>query len=589
MKKNKIFFITSMPVILAFCSLFAICDSVYAAARTPSRGTPASRKPALTNTLPAQKSTNTTTETVAETIVEAVSEQPKKTNSEPVFEEEKSVVVNKSSQFDDIVSNVVESAAPDNSFAEQIRKQRAALAAADASSSFANAQKKSAQTGSNACDSALRKCMVSKCGDDFSNCALDGDTIFGDKLNACRRDTNCTAEEFTAFTREIKDDRDMNARLGSYNRVINCGNQYNACIMNECGTTYSKCLGKKFADAATEKCNMIAKECMEADSSLASRFGTAIGKLRENAEIEVKKDEEQLYKLRDLMRSTCQGLGATFDERSFDCVYTVNFFTGAITDGPTASRKRYAGDTFVCMQEWFGVNATTFKENAYRETASQTAASSAMLGSGLGVAAGAISSGAIDRAVDTQKAKKDLKEECKAQSGNLKNGECVFDEKKAERQEERAERKAERQEKREDKKEERQEKRTENKENKKSKQTDSNDEDSDVKEEKNGKGKQLVNNIKSKIDESKANIAERKAERQEKREDKKEERQEKWDTVKEKAGEKLGNLFNKKNKNAEPDAQDGLDVEAPDEAILRAPTKSGSALTINQSTAGNIM
>lgn len=524
MKKNKIFFMTSMPIILAVCSLFTVSDSLYAAVRTSSsRTAPAVKKAVTSNTSSAQKSTNTT----------------KATDSESFFEESDSVIINKSSQFDDIVSNVVESAAPDNSFAEQIRKQRASFAAAESSSSFANAQKKSAQTGSNACDSALRKCMVSKCGDDFSNCALDGDTIFGDKLNACRRDTNCTAEEFTAFTREIKDDRDMNARLTSYNRVINCGNQYNACIMNECGTTYSKCLGKKFADAATEKCNLIAKECMEADSSLASRFGTAIGKLRENAEIEVKKDEEQLYKLRDLMRSTCQGLGAAFDERSFDCVYTVNFFTGAITDNPTASRKRYAGDTFVCMQEWFGVNATTFKENAYRETASQTAASSAMLGSGLGVAAGAISSGAIDRAVDTQKAKKDLKKECKAQGGNLKNGECVFDKKKAERQEKRAERKAERQEKREDKKEERQEK----------------------------------------WDTVKAG---------EKWDTVKEKAGEKLDTVKEKAGEKLGNLFNKTNKNAEPDAQDGLDVEAPDETILRAPIKSGSALTINQGTAGNI-
>ena len=412
MKKNKIFFMTSMPIILAVCSLFTVSDSLYAAVRTSSsRTAPAVKKAVTSNTSSAQKSTNTT----------------KATDSESFFEESDSVIINKSNQFDSVVSDIIESAAPDNSFAEQIRKQRASFAAAESSSSFANNQKNSAQTGSNACDSALRKCMVSKCGDDFSNCAFDGDTIFGDKLNACRRDTNCTAEEFTAFTREIKDDRDMNARLTSYNRVINCGNQYNACIINECGTTYSKCLGKKFADAATEKCNMIAKECMEADSSLASRFGTAIGKLRENAEKEVKKDEEQLYKLRDLMRSTCQGLGATFDERSFDCVYTVNFFTSAITDGPTASRKRYAGDTFVCMQEWFGVNATTFKENAYRETASQTAASAAMLGSGLGTAAGIISSGAIDRALETQHAKKDYKEECnKIKGTKWHKGECLL-------------------------------------------------------------------------------------------------------------------------------------------------------------------
>ena len=127
------------------------------------------------------------------------------------------------------------------------------------------------------------------------------------------------------------------------------------------------------------------------------------------------------------MKSTCENMGAMFDERTFDCVYTINFFAGANQSTPLASRKRYAGDTFVCTQEWFGVNATTFKENALRETRSQTAASSAMLGSGVGTAAGLVASGAIGRAIDTQKAKKDLKEECKDQGGQLKNGECVFD------------------------------------------------------------------------------------------------------------------------------------------------------------------
>ena len=91
------------------------------------------------------------------------------------------------------------------------------------------------------------------------------------------------------------------------------------------------------------------------------------------------------------------------------------------------TRKLYAGDTFICTQEWFGTNVTTFKENAYRETRSQTAASSAMLGSGLGTAAGLISSGAIGRALETQQAKKDLKSECTAQGGTLKNGECKLE------------------------------------------------------------------------------------------------------------------------------------------------------------------
>jgi len=421
MRKNKIFFMTSMPVILAVCSLFMVCDMANAAPRVGTRGTTSTRKPVTTTTAQETVSSVSTSNTSSDTKNESA---------------QKISVVNKSNQFDSIVSDVIESAVPENSFADEIRKQRAAFAVSDATSTIAEAQKKAAHSGSNACDSDLRKCMMEKCGNDFSGCALDGDTMFGDKLNLCRQKTDCTGEEFRLFTTEIKADRDLNARLSSYENVISCGNQYNACILNECGTTYSKCLGKTNADAAVQKCNTIAKECMESDSGLAARFGTAIGKLRESAEVEVKRDEEELYKMRDLMKSTCTSLGAMFDERSFDCVYTVNFFTSAVTDGPTASRKRYAGDTFVCMQEWFGVNATTFKENAYRETRSQTAASSAMLGSGLGTAAGIVSSGAIDRALDTQHAKKDYKEECKKQGGNLKKGECVLpDGKKLERQE----------------------------------------------------------------------------------------------------------------------------------------------------------
>ena len=72
------------------------------------------------------------------------------------------------------------------------------------------------------------------------------------------------------------------------------------------------------------------------------------------------------------------------------------------------------------------VIATSYQENAYRETRAQTAASSAMLGSGLGTAAGLVTSGAMGRALDTQKAKKAYKEECKENEGKKwKNGKCV--------------------------------------------------------------------------------------------------------------------------------------------------------------------
>ena len=336
----------------------------------------------------------------------------------------------------------------------EIRRQRAALAASEASSAVNTAQRTALQTGSNSCNSDLRKCMMEKCGDDFTNCATDGDSVFGEKLNSCKRTTNCTNHEFSLLAPEIKNDRDMNVRLASYNNVINCGNQYNACIMNECGTTYNKCLDKVYTDAALRKCETIARECAEYDSGLTARFGTAIGMLRENAGKKIATDEARLYELRDLMRATCEKLGAKFDERSLDCVYSINFYAGDNQTTPLASRKAYAGDTFVCTQEWFGINATTYMENAYRETRSQTGASSAMLGSGVGTAAGLITSGAITRAIDTQKAKQELNAErvsqglptLEAEEREKKQSvqQAKIEERAAEREERRAEREARR-------------------------------------------------------------------------------------------------------------------------------------------------
>ena len=418
--KNE-FFIKSLSIIAMMCVLPFACN---AAANDTSRTRISTRANA---TIAARRPTATrqSTTTVQQPVVET------ETETETVFYEEPEplIIENKTTQFDDVISNISESPLNeinDSEFAEQIRKQRNALFASESADRANISMQNSLAQGVNACDTGLRQCMKKTCGDDFTKCALDGDTLFGDKLNRCRRETECTGEEFKLFTTEIKADRDLNVQLQSYTAVIECGNKYNACIQEECGTTFNKCLGKNAQDRAIKACEKIAKNCTEQDSGLSQRVGYTIGVLREHAEIEVKSDEERMYALRDLMRNSCERIGAMFDERSFDCVYTVNFFTGEEQQYPTASRKRYAGDTFVCMQEWFGINATTYKENAYRETRSQTGASSAMLGSGLGTATGLITSGAIDRAIKTQKAKKELdKEECHRGGGiNYLSGVC---------------------------------------------------------------------------------------------------------------------------------------------------------------------
>lgn len=411
--------------VLFSCARIAICGLVWTIcigtsdAAVAQRGrvavsrgntSAASRMPTMTTTNKANNNTSASTTTT--------------TTTEPEVEEtevaEEVIIEDKTDQFDTVLDKTTSSGTDGgaSSLAEMVRNQRAAL---DAQSITDAAKKSTVAAGANSCDSGLRACMKSKCGNDFSKCAGDTDTMWGTKMDACRRDLTCTGHEYAIFAAEIKADRDMNAKISAYNAIVDCGNNYNDCIVTECGTTFSKCLGKKAGDAAIEKCKKIANDCREQDSGLAARTMNVFGTLRLDAEKQVAADEKRLYELRDKMASVCQRLGATFDERTLDCVYTVNFYAG---DDNTlfASKKAYAGSTFDCTQNWFGIDVTTFKENAYRLTRSQTAASSAMLGSGVGMGVGAITSGAIDRALDRQKAEKALKKAEKEYDENYGDG-----------------------------------------------------------------------------------------------------------------------------------------------------------------------
>ncbi len=422
-------------------SAFMIGESLGAA--VVQRGTTTARPSTASNVsaaarMPTVSATVNTATTQEETVVETT---PVVEEAEP--EAEPLIIENKSSQFDEILDETTSSStsSSDNEMAELIRKQRAAYDAQDAASTASQSMQTALATGQNACDVALRKCMQEKCGNDFSKCSGDTDTTWGNKIDSCRLNTECTGEEYSMFAAEIKADRDMAAQLSQYNEIIDCGNRYNDCIITQCGTTFSKCLGKTAGDAAIKACETIAKNCTQQDSGLARRAMQVFGTLRQDAEVQVKADEERLYALRDQMRNQCQAMGAMFDDRSLDCVYTVEFYAG---DDSTlyASKKAYAGNSFSCTPNWFGIDVTTFMENAYRLTRSETSATSAFMGAGLGVATGSITSGAIDRAIDRGKAEKALKDA--ENEGKEEEKAAEKAEKQAERKEQQEAKKAER-------------------------------------------------------------------------------------------------------------------------------------------------
>ena len=410
-----------------FCALASLGAFAAVVARpAPSRATNSSRMPTLAKqpVTVATPETTATSDTVAETV--------DTTASEPEV-----IVENKSEQFAAKLGDTLSSNPAGTDLAEQIRAQRAALDMADIAATN-NAIISSAK---NSCDANLRECMTEKCGTNFTKCASDTDTLFGVKLDSCRRNLKCTANEFKLLSAEIKADRNATIKLKSFNDIIDCGQSYDKCIIGECGTTYAKCLSKSAGDKAISKCATIAKKCVTMDSGLASRTMSVFATLRQTAEKQISSDEKKLYALRDQMKSVCSRLGAMFDERSLDCVYTVNFYAGE-NSTLFASKKAYAGATFDCTPNWFGVDVTTYRENADRETRAQTSASSAMLGSGVGTAVGALTSGAFDRAISRQNADDAVKKaECEKAGKNWNSflGTCS-DDKTAEKAQKKAER-----------------------------------------------------------------------------------------------------------------------------------------------------
>ena len=324
--------------------------------------------------------------------------------SETIKEEvkEPDIIEDKSDDFSSVLTkeSSVDSDSSSNSLKEKIKAQRAMLDMPDT---------KNVQygTGANFCDMNLRKCMVQKCGNDFLKCSLDSDTIWGDKMESCKRDSKCSGQEYTKLSIEIKADRDQNILLSSYNETVNCGIKYTSCMIEGCGTKFEKCLSRKDSQKVISDCESINKECKAIDSGLTARFEESFASIRTKERDNVILQEKRLYELRDKMKTTCNAIGAMFDERTLDCVFTASFYANNI-DTPMSSKKVYAGSSFSCTPEYFGIDITTYKENAYRETRAAKSATSSFLGAGLGTAAGAITSGAINRAIDKFKAEKQL-------------------------------------------------------------------------------------------------------------------------------------------------------------------------------------
>ncbi|MBO5834009.1 MAG: hypothetical protein J6R22_03580 [Alphaproteobacteria bacterium] len=429
-------YLTAICGLLVLPSLFGLYPINSADAAVAQRGrATASRTPV------ARKSVTTTKK---EPIKEL--EPEPETPTEPIKVETEPLKIDLSDMADslsDVVSSIGDTDGDDLAKLIAEQKEKYSQAEQELNDKITNA---TIPDTANKCYTALNTCIMEKCGTDYSKCANDSTAQFDAKMTACRGKSECSGREYELMTAEILADRDANRIIGTYETIVNAGNEYMDCIVGKCGTTFQSCLGTTDGNNAIAKCKSIATKYESYDNGLAARMMTVFSNLRTDAEEKIALDEQSLYDLRDQMRAHCEQMGAAFDERTLNCIYSIEFIAGSDST-IFASKKALAGSTFICEPDWFGIDITTFRENVYRHIRSQSAATAGMLGAGVGIVGGALSSGAIERAVDRTKAENATKKAEKEHSdlyGENAEAATAKAEKKQERAEEKAAKKAER-------------------------------------------------------------------------------------------------------------------------------------------------
>jgi hypothetical protein len=416
-----------MKKIIFYSLLSFMFAGIASAADIVSRPTTTTAGKAASRARPVATSVRASTAVVPEPVVPEV--VPEEQVAAEVVEEEPTIDSEKASKFSAALNG--QSVDGGGSDLKDLIKAQRTADESSISISSGNARKIAASaSGRNSCDDGLRSCMKEKCGDNFKNCALNTDLLWGEKIESCRISLKCTGEEYAAFAPEIKADRDSYQLLGSFVEVQSCGSEYNECLVSGCGTQLHGCLKKAAGDKVISGCSKIAEKCRTADSGLAARAMDVLGTMRQDTEKQVVTDEKELYALRDKMEAQCKSLGAMYDDRSMSCVFSAEFWIAG-NRNPFASKKVYAGKTFDCTQEWFGVDVTTYKEDAARLTREQTAATSALMGAGVGTLTGKLTNsvmkggfGKTDQQDNADKANDVYKQECEVQGGTIKSGKC---------------------------------------------------------------------------------------------------------------------------------------------------------------------
>ncbi|MDR1697248.1 MAG: hypothetical protein LBR41_03475 [Rickettsiales bacterium] len=279
---------------------------------------------------------------------------------------------------------------------DSVRAQRAAADIAATGGAITSAR--------STCDADLRGCMIGLCGDDtYSKCWTDNSIEWNRKMTSCRAKSKCTTAEFDIIAPEFILDRDQFSSDSSFTIRTTCNINHNNCILQNCGRELKDCQNEAGQNRALAACP-ISRECEMVDNGMVGRSRSLFAALRIDYNEEQFANRQRMRELVDIMRNECAAQKGSYDEEGMTCVYSVelaaNVYQNMVDRGRVdmgqanmvtlASRKLYAAAVYQCTEDWFGVDISTYMENAERRTANDRIAYNSALASGLAGAAGTV-------------------------------------------------------------------------------------------------------------------------------------------------------------------------------------------------------
>lgn len=247
------------------------------------------------------------------------------------------------------------------------------------------------------CDETWRQCLQGSdvCGTNYILCTTLSPIEFSNRISVCpKKIGDCTVSNATV--KEVINNKDDYMKVSKADSILECGETMSNCIMDICGKGFTKCA--KSISVAKTNCGYIADECSRVDPALWVRTATALNFAKGQMNAEITKIENRMAEIESELRAECSKNNFAFDSSKMQCIGVVDFNAMGMV---LQSKRMSAGSVGNCSDEFFGLDITTYRQNAANETIKQKTVSNtisgAMLGMGVGSLAGKYGGGLTDK------------------------------------------------------------------------------------------------------------------------------------------------------------------------------------------------